>query len=136
MAEYARRTKVPADRTRLQIEEMMRKRGADQFFSGADKDRALLAFRINGRHMRFVLPLGQTQSAQQVMARWRALYLVIKAKLEAVDIGIVTVEEAFLAETMLPDNHTVAEVMLPQIESAYGTGSMPPLLPYYGEGPA
>ena len=30
MAEYARRTKVPADRTRLQIEELMRKRGADQ----------------------------------------------------------------------------------------------------------
>lgn len=133
MNQYARRTKVPADRTRLQIEEMMRKRGADQFFSGADSDRALLAFRIGGRHMRFVLPLGDTRTQQQVMARWRALFLVIKAKLEAIDIGITSIEEAFLAETVLPDRHTVAEVMLPQIENAYASGSMPPLLPFYGE---
>lgn len=111
----------------------MRKRGADQFFTGADQDRAVLAFRINGRHMRFVLPLGDTRSTQQIMARWRALWLVIKAKLEAIDVGILTIEEAFLAETVLPDRHTVAEVMLPQIESAYGSGKMPPLLPFYGD---
>ena len=129
---YARRTKVPVERSRLQIEAMMQARGADQFFSGADKDRALLAFRIQGRHMRFVLPLGDARSQQQIAARWRALWLVVKAKLEAIDIGITTIEEAFLAETVLPDRQTVAEVMLPQIEHAYGTGKMPPLLPYHG----
>ncbi len=129
---YAARTQVPADRTRLQIEEIMRKRGADQFFSGADIDRALLAFRLNGRHIRFVLPLADTRNQQQVRSRWRALLLVIKAKLEAIDIGILTLEEAFLADTILPDKRTVAEVMLPQIESAYDTGKMPPLLPYHG----
>jgi hypothetical protein len=134
MAEFAKRTRVPVDRTRLQIEDMMRRRGADQFFSGADKERAVLAFRLNGRHMRFTLPLGDTRSQQQIMARWRALWLVIKAKLEAIDVGIITIEEAFLAETILPDRRTVADVMLPQIESAYGTGKMPPLLPYYGDG--
>jgi hypothetical protein len=67
------------------------------------------------------------------MARWRALFLVIKAKLEAIDVGILTIEEAFLADTVLPDRHTVAEVMLPQIEGAYTSGTMPPLLPYFGE---
>jgi hypothetical protein len=46
--EYASRTKVPADGTRLQIEALMRKRGADQFFSGADSERAALAGRIDG----------------------------------------------------------------------------------------
>jgi hypothetical protein len=133
MAEYAKRTKVPADRTRLQIEALMAKRGADQFFSGADRKRALLAFRVGGRHMRFTLPLEDCRTQQQVMARWRALFLVIKAKLEAIDVGILTMEEAFLAETVLPDRHTVAEVMLPQIEGAYTSGKMPPLLPYFGE---
>lgn len=132
MAEYAARTKVPADKTRLDIEALMRKRGADQFFSGSDRERALLAFRLNGRHIRFVLPLAGMRGEQQIRSRWRALFLVIKAKLEAIDIGITTVEEAFLADTILPDKRTVAEVMLPQIESAYSTGSMPPLLPYYG----
>ena len=110
----------------------MRRRGADQFFSGGDNERAMLAFRLHGRHMRFMLPLDGCRTEQQRMARWRALWLVIKAKLEAIDIGITTIEEAFLAETILPDRSTVAETMLPQIESAYSTGTMPPLLPYYG----
>lgn len=132
VTEYARRTKVPAERTRLQIEEMMRKRGADQFFGGGDNERAMLAFRLRGRHMRFMLPLDGCRTEQQRKARWRALWLVIKAKLEAIDVGITTIEEAFLAETILPDRSTVAETMLPQIESAYRSGTMPPLLPYYG----
>lgn len=134
MPEYAARTKVPADKTRLDIEALMRGRGADQFFSGADADRALLAFRLNGRHIRFVLPLSDARSQQNIRSRWRALLLVIKAKLEAVDLGITTIEESFLADTILPDKRTVAEVMLPQIESAYHDGKMPPLLPYYGSG--
>lgn len=66
---YAKRTTVPAERSRLQIEDMMRRRGADQFFSGADGKRAILAFRIGGRHMRFMLPLENCASQQQVMAR-------------------------------------------------------------------
>lgn len=132
MAEYAARTRVPAERTRIEIEQLMRKRGADQFLSGSDSDRAVLAFRLGGRHIRFTLPLGDARSEQHCRSRWRALLLVIKAKLEAIDIGILTVEEAFIADTVLPDRRTVAEVMLPQIESAYATGNMPPLLPYHG----
>ena len=88
----------------------------------------MLAFRLNGRHMRFTLPLGDTRTQQQVMARWRALWLVIKAKLEAIDIGITTIEEAFLAETILPDRSTVAETMLPQIERAVAEGRLSPAL--------
>lgn len=132
MPEYAARTKVSADNTRLEIESLMRKRGADQFFSGADAERALLAFRINDRHMRFALPLSCAKSPQQINSRWRALLLVIKARLEAIDLGIMSFEEAFLAETVLPDRSTVAETMLPQIATAYGSGRMPPLLPWHG----
>jgi hypothetical protein len=129
-ARYAARTRVPADRTRLEIEALMRKRGADQFFSGADKDRAILAFRIKERHMRFTLPLGAARSEQTVRSRWRALLLVIKARLEAIDLGIMSFEDAFLADIILPDKRTVAEVMRPQIAAAYESGTMPPLLGY------
>ena len=132
MAEYAARTKIPADRTRLDIEALMKRRGADQFFSGDNGQTAILAFRLNGRHIRFSLPLTGTRSAQQVRSRWRALWLVIKAKLEAIDIGILTVEDAFLGETILPDRQTVAEYMRPQISAAYQSGQMPKALPYYG----
>jgi hypothetical protein len=130
MPEYAHRTKISADRTRLQIEELMRKRGADQFFSGADTNRAVLAFRLHTRHIRFTLPLETKLSTQQANSRWRALLLVVKAKLEAVDIGIITLEDAFLANTILPNRQTVAEYLAPQIENTYNTGKMPPLLPF------
>jgi hypothetical protein len=128
---YAARTKVPANRTRLEIEALMKKRGADQFLSGDDGKRAILAFRLKGRQLRFTLPLATARNEQQIRSRWRALLLVIKAKLEAIDIGILTIEDAFLAETVLPDRSTVAEHMAPQIEAAYATGKMPPRLPYH-----
>ena len=128
---YAARTKVPANRTRLEIEALMKKRGADQFLSGDDGKRAILAFRLKGRQLRFTLPLATARNEQQIRSRWRALLLVIKAKLEAIDIGILTIEDAFLAETVLPDRSTVAEHMAPQIEAAYATGKMPPPLPYH-----
>jgi hypothetical protein len=132
MADYAARTKIPADRTRLDIEALMRKRGADQFFSGNDGNVAILAFRLHGRHIRFSLPLTGTRTPQQVRSRWRALWLVIKAKLEAIDIGILTLEDAFIGETVLPDRQTVADYMRPQIAAAYKSGEMPKSLPYYG----
>jgi hypothetical protein len=61
--------------------------------------------------------------------KWRALVLVIKAKLEAVEAGIVTFEEEFLAHIMLPDGRTVGEWTRPQLEAVYSDGSMPALLP-------
>jgi len=66
------------------------------------------------------------QAARQ---RWRALALVIKAKLEAVESGITSFDEEFLAHLMLPNGNTVGQFMLPQVRQAYETGAMPPLLP-------
>ena len=69
---------------------------------------------------------------QACRQRWRALLLVIKAKLEAVTAGISTIETEFLANIVLPDNTTAGEWMLPQIDRAYRTDEMPPLLPAAG----
>lgn len=133
MTRFAARTDVTVSRSRDQIVEMMKRAGADAFIFGEDRDRATIGFRLGGRYLRFTVPLPERASDQLVRTRWRALWLVVKARLEAVAIGLTTIEEAFLAETMLPDKQTVAEVMLPQIESAYREGKMPPLLPYYGD---
>jgi hypothetical protein len=59
--------------------------------------------------------------------RWRALY--VKATLEAVEAGIVTMEDAWLSWTMLPGGTSASAWMQPQIEQAYESGRMPPLLP-------
>jgi hypothetical protein len=46
---------------------------------------------------------------------WRALALVIKAKLEAVESGITSFEDEFLAHIVMPDGQTVATHIKPRI---------------------
>jgi hypothetical protein len=147
---FAASTDVSADRSRAEIERTLSRYGADQFMYGWDGPRAVVGFRMGGRMVRFLLPLpdredrefthtparGTRRSDAQIYAaweqatrqRWRALSLVIKAKLEAVESGITTFEEEFLAHTVMPDNRTVGEVLLPRIAEAYETGKMPALL--------
>ncbi|HWF01594.1 MAG TPA: hypothetical protein VG248_17460 [Caulobacteraceae bacterium] len=62
---------------------------------------------------------GAEQACRQ---KWRALALVIKAKLEAVSAGITTVEDEFLAQTMMGDGRTVGEVVQPQLEEHLRVG--------------
>jgi hypothetical protein len=64
-----------------------------------------------------------------IRQRWRALLLTIKAKLEAVAVGITTLEEEFLANVVTPDNVTVGEWIRPQLKEAYETGAVLPMLP-------
>ena len=72
----------------------------------------------------------QEAHQQAIRQRWRALALVIKAKLESVETGVATFEEEFMANIVLPSAQTMAEYALPQIAQAYETGTMPPLLGY------
>ena len=147
---YARDTTVSVIRTRMEIEETLQRYGADGFAYATEGDVAMVMFSMEGRRIRFVLQLPdpeefrytnhkpprekseaqrQKDVEQASRQRWRALLLVIKAKLEAVTAGISTVEAEFLANVVLPDNRTAGEWMLPQIDRAYRTGEMPPMLP-------
>lgn len=58
---------------------------------------------------------------------WRALLLVIKAKLEAVESGISEFEQEFMAHIVMPDGRTVSEWIRPEIAKAYESGQMPQL---------
>lgn len=62
-------------------------------------------------------------------AAWRELYLLIKAKLVALESKRITIKDEFLAYTVMPDGRTVSEWLQPQLEDAYKSGKMPPLLP-------
>lgn len=132
---FAQDTSVPVERTRAEIEKVLTRYGADQFVSGWEHGRAMLGFRAKSRFVRFELPIPTPDSRrqkkidQQTRQRWRALLLVIKAKLEAVESDIATFEEEFLAHIVLPNNQTVAQALIPQIGRAYDQGKMPKLLP-------
>jgi hypothetical protein len=144
MARYAENTKVPAERSRSEIERTLTRYGADQFMYGWEAERAIIAFRMQARMVRLTLPMpdmqefmhgpsGRLRSSaaaeqaykQATRQRWRALALVVKAKLEAVEAGISTFEQEFLAAILLPDGSTVSEMLTPQIERAYKSGTMP-----------
>lgn len=149
MARYASSTEVSASRSRDEIERTLERYGADQFLYGWQDDAAVVGFRMQGRHIKFVLPLPakderrfthhskgpRTAEAalkeweQATRQRWRALALVIKAKLEAVESRISEFEDEFMANIVLPGGETVGQWMRPQIAEAYRIGAPPKLLP-------
>lgn len=151
MPQYAEKTSVPSDRSRAEIEKTLARYGADQFMYGWGIGEAVIAFRADGRNVKFVLPMPdrnakefthtpsrgtrrtESQAAeafeQAVRQRWRALTLVIKAKLEAVEAGITVFEDEFLAHIMLPDGSTVGQWARPQLAIAYESNKMPALMP-------
>ncbi|MDP1772751.1 MAG: hypothetical protein Q8L15_10745 [Methylobacter sp.] len=148
MMAYAENTSVSTERSRGEIERTLQRYGADQFMYGWDQDRAIVGFCIIGRQIKFILKMpareefvktktGKPRSELQAdkeyeqacRQKWRALSLVIKAKLEAVEAGISILEDEFMANIVLPNGSTVSQFMLPQITTAYETGAMPKLLP-------
>ncbi len=151
VARYAEQTEVPVERSKRQIEILLRDNGAEQFHTGWDSNRDIIEFGWKGKQIRFVLPrpnpadfqstpAGRRRapsSRQQAMEqserqRWRALYLVVRAKLEAVEAGIAIFEEEFMAFIVIPGrNMTIGEILVPQITDgrkfdvnrALGTGT-------------
>jgi hypothetical protein len=152
MTQYAAKTNVPTAKTKGEIEAIVERYGASQFASGWDETAAKIGFRMAGRQIAFLLEMpnrtdpkftqyvsrgstkwrtsdaAQREWEQACRQRWRALLLVIKAKLEAVETGISTLENEFLANIVLPDGRLVGQWMKPQLEASYGNGNMPPLL--------
>ncbi len=158
MAKYAENTGVSSTRSRDEIERTLTRYGATQFAYAWKEGSALIGFVLNGKQVRLTLPLpdkedraithtpgrGLVRSPKQqeeayeqaVRQKWRALALVVKAKLEAVESGISIFEREFFSDIVLPDGRTVGDYVLPQVEESYRSGIMPPLLPALGSGEA
>lgn len=127
---YAEDTKVGVNQSRTEIETLLRKAGAQRIAHMDEPAELIVMFLLAGRLIRLQVPMPKDASDQKRRALWRALFLVIKAKLEATASGIETVEAAWLANVVLPDNRTVGEWIEPQLRVAYDRGEMPtnPLL--------
>jgi hypothetical protein len=137
MARYAQRTRVPVDRSRAEIERLLEQHGATSFVYGSRAGQALLSFEMRDRRLRFLVPLpadsGNTareteRARREIRRRYRALLLVLKAKLEAVASKIVTFDEEFLAHIVLEGSSTVGDWIIPDIPQALKSGRLPPLL--------
>lgn len=132
MPRYAEKTEVTAEKSRSEIERILSRYGVNEFAYGwRDGGAAMLAFKAHDRYIRFLLPMsdknskefwitpvrGTKRTSEQAYAaweqacrqRWRALALLIKAKLEAIEAGIITFEREFETQTLLPNGQTVGD---------------------------
>lgn len=142
---YAAKTTVSSEKSRAEIERTLARYGAEGFAYGWTRDSAQIAFVMNDVRIQLKLQLPdrndrefthhsygrRTDAAieqryeQAIRQSWRALALVVKAKLEAVAAGIATFEDEFLAYIAIPGGGTVGDLMKPQIAQAYESGQVP-----------
>lgn len=143
---FAQNTTVSVSKSRAEIEDLLTRHGADTFAIASEPSRAIVMFRLKDRAIRFTVPLPardadefkrtpkrrQWRSPEEVhkaweqacRSRWRALLLVIKAKLEAIELGVSTMEQEFLAFMVTGSGLTIGESLIPQL-SAIASGASP-----------
>lgn len=148
---FAVDTEVSVDQSIAEIKKTTRQYGGVGFMHIERETEAVIAFETRDRRVMFRLPLpdkldrkfthtperGTLRSdeardkvwEQECRSRFRALALVIKAKLEAVASGIVTFDDEFLAHIVMPGGATVGDKLRPNLGVALASGSLPPLLP-------
>jgi len=129
---YAQGTDVPVDRSQQEVAGLFRRYKIDTYAFGAERGRASVGFEFKGLPVRIGIPLpprpehakmrnpetgrmidANARWEQEVKESWRALVLLLKANLEAVERGIVTVEQAFMAYLVAGDT-TLGEMVLPR----------------------
>lgn len=152
---YAEQTKVPLEQSIGEIIAMARKAGADQLWQMQESDRFSVGFTMAERMMRFSVALvteydgpsvagngreinSQAKIDQANRQKGRALMLVIKAKLESVESGVETFDQAFLANIVTANKQTVYERISETLAIEYREGRVngSPMLEYHDGGDA
>jgi hypothetical protein len=147
---YAKGTKTEIATSEAQIKKMLQKAGAEAIAMMEERASAIVAFHLNGRSIRFRLPLPKREDylrsqrgtgwqdnkpstidnlwMQASRERWRQLHLCIKAKLESVEQEIELFDDAFLSQIVTPDGETIGEKVKPQMTALMDGRPLRPLL--------
>jgi hypothetical protein len=137
---YVRGASLSCSMIQAEIQQMLAGTGAHGFRVASDHGKAAVSFNCGGRRFRLVLEhagpdspgapahdplqpssrIHESKNAQETARQsWRQLSLLIQAKLDAVDSGIVTFDEEFLAYMVMPGGATVFQATAPAITTAY-----------------
>ena len=145
---YAADTRVSVTRSRVELEELVRRHGATSIITGemTEEGFAFVGFRLNDRNLLLKVPEpslddmpkksaggrkrteAQRCSALEQLrrSRWRLLLLATKAKLELIAAGQSSVESEFLGDIVVRGTRTLGEELRPQLDAM---GKAPPMLP-------
>jgi hypothetical protein len=135
--QYAAATDVSSEQSAMEIQRTLKRYKATSFMYGYAVGKASIAFSLPGVMIRIEIEMpdpdadefrltpqtrrvrtreSQAQAYEQaVRQRWRALSLVVKAKLEAVESGISTVQKEFLSFIVVPGGETVGDKVIPRL---------------------
>ncbi len=133
---YAEGTTVSISKSLMDIDALTARYGAANYSYWKQEKTTTIAFEIDGIGVRIAVNMPERDSEeytrtdkgkprspdvadkawnQACKSRYRALHLVVKAKLESVETGIATFEEEFLAFIVLPNGYTIGENILPKL---------------------
>ena len=148
---YAEGTRVSASRSLDELRVLLRARGAGRVVidDNPDEGHVAVLFQRAERAYRISVPIPSTKDRafthtpelgrqrdpagrakaynDEIMRRHRSLLMHVKAKLIAVDDGIVTFEREFMVHLVMPTGDTLGEFMEPRIADAVAMGQLPSL---------
>ena len=150
--QYARTTQVSVEKTRSELEHLLQRVGADNVGYMIRGSRFTWLFTLEDRNIMIEVPLpdrwdrvithtpqtrversessAQAAYEQAVKQRHRQTLLWIRAKLEAVAVGITTVEDEFLPQTVVGNTGVTVGTWLRDQVNELGPGKpMPALAP-------
>lgn len=146
---YASSTSVSVEKSQAEIQRILARYGVEDFGVMNRSGVGSVIFQHKGLTVQIDVPLPGRDDAefkltekgrdrgeaaalkaweQACKSRWRALLLAIKAKLEAVETGISTIEREFMPFIVMPDGRVLAEHVTPKLEAFAESGEMPQLL--------
>lgn len=129
-----KKTKVSVPNTQSDIRKLLQKHKAKgiQFEEEWEKKTICVRFLYEIKQKLFVIRIRAKISSlgehgQMERAVWRAVFWAIKSRMESIDFGIETFEEAFMAHIILEGDVTLADKIIPllMIGQTQGILSLP-----------
>lgn len=121
---YTGSTKIPAQRTASEVQDVLRRSGAHQIATEYTPDGSIRAMRftfpVDGQVVTFELPVRveallpklRNDKEQAERVAWRQLLRWVEAQLALIDAGMVQPAEVYMPYRILPNGRLLGEALL------------------------
>lgn len=118
---FAKRTTVPIEKSLMEIRRVLDRYGATETSITLVGGKKGLSFKMRDSHSGWrgvrISIAESSREAQKERQQWRALVMLLRAKLESIALNVTTFEQEFLPYIQLSETRTVGDVIIPQVRS-------------------